>query len=279
MKRPFFLNILLFIGVYQLPNMGFSQSYKQEGEIGISFGGSHYFGDLNNKAAIDHPDIAVGVLFRKQFTNYTAIRIAGHYTKLGYSDSYNKNEFQHRRNLSFSSDIFEFTLQGDFNFFRFNPQEPGYEFTPYMTFGIGVFSYDPYTYYNDQKVYLRPLHTEGQTFYKGRKEYGKTAVCFPIGFGVKYAISKQINMSIEVCHRFTSADYIDDVSTTYVGASNFPSDSQGLAVALQDRSYETGTLIGTEGRQRGWSKQKDQYTIAEIGLTFNIFNYNCPSSY
>lgn len=279
MKRPSFLKILLFFAVFHLPYWAFCQNvYKQEGEVGISFGGSHYFGDLNNKAAIDHPDIAVGVFFRKQFTNYTAIRVSGHYTKLGYSDSYNKNEFQRRRNLSFNSDIFEFAVQGDFNFFRFNPREPGNQFTPYMTFGIGVFSYDPYTFYNGDKVYLRPLHTEGQTFYMGRKEYGKTAVCFPVGFGIKYAISNDINLSFEVSHRFTTTDYIDDVSTTYVGASNFPSNS-GLGIVLQDRSYETGTLIGNEGRQRGWSKQKDQYTIAEIGITFNILNYNCPTSY
>jgi hypothetical protein len=83
-------------------------------------------------------------------------------------------------------------------------------------------------------------------------------------------------MSIEITHRFTTTDYLDDVSTTYAGASYFTPNS--TALALQDRSYETGTLIGVEGKQRGWSKQKDQYTIAEIGITFNIFNYNCPSS-
>jgi hypothetical protein len=276
MKRASFLRALLLIITFSLSTLAFSQAYQQQGEVGISLGASHYFGDLNNKASIDHPDIAVGVFFRKQFTNYTAIRISGHYTKVGYSDSYNTNEFQRRRNLSFNSDIYEFAILGDFNFFRFNPQEPGYQFTPYMTFGIGVFSYDPYTYYNGDKVYLRPLHTEGQTVYKGRKEYGKSAICFPVGFGIKYSISKDINMSIEITHRFTTTDYLDDVSTTYAGASYFTPNS--TALALQDRSYETGTLIGVEGKQRGWSKQKDQYTIAEIGITFNIFNYNCPSS-
>jgi hypothetical protein len=34
----------------------------------------------------------------------------------------------YRRNLSFNSNIWELALQGDFNFFKFLPGEPGYSF-------------------------------------------------------------------------------------------------------------------------------------------------------
>jgi hypothetical protein len=50
---------------------------------------------------------------------------------------------------------------------------------------------------------------------------------------------------------------------------------------LQDRSVERGgalTPLGTAGRQRGWSKQRDQYVIAEIGISFNIGSYRCPTA-
>ena len=88
---------------------------------------------------------------------------AAMFTQLGYSDVYNtQNEYDHRRNLSFNTNIWELTLQGDFNFFKFIPGEARYRYTPYVTFGIGIFSYDPYAYYQGQKVYLRPLGTEGQ---------------------------------------------------------------------------------------------------------------------
>lgn len=257
------------------------ETYVQKGEFGITAGLSHYFGDLNPTGKIDHPHQVFGVYYRKQFTNYTAIRIAGHYALLGYSDKYNSNQFMNRRNLSFNTDIFEFTVQGDFNFFRFNPNEEDENFTPYLTFGAGVFSFDPYAFYHGQKVYLRPLHTEGQGSYQGRKEYSTTAFCFPLGMGLKYCLSKKINLSFEVTHRFTNTDYIDDVSTTYIGASRFPSNSDGtasLAKILQDRSTETGSPIGTEGKQRGWSKQKDQYLFAEFGLSLNLTEYACPPS-
>ena len=52
----------------------------------------------------------------------------------------------YRRNLSFNSNIWELALQGDFNFFRFMPGEPGFNFTPYITLGVGAFSYDPFAY-------------------------------------------------------------------------------------------------------------------------------------
>ncbi len=131
------------------------ESVVMEGEIGFSAGAAHYFGDLNTRASLQRPKLALGVFFRKQFNNYVALRVCGHYAKLGYSDIYNtQTEFQKRRNLSFNSNIFELALHGDFNFFKFIPDDPYYRFTPYLTLGLGVFSYDPYAYYRGQKVFF-----------------------------------------------------------------------------------------------------------------------------
>jgi len=261
---------------------GYSQmeEYVQEGEFGITGGLSHYFGDLDPRGDLNRPKIAFGAYFRRQFGNYVAVRLSGNYAFLAYSDKYSDNTFQRRQNLSFNTNIFEIALQGDFNFFKFNPTDRAHCFTPYATLGIGFFSYNPYAFYQGKKVYLRPLHTEGETFYKGRKEYGTIAMCFPIGFGVKYAINDNVNLSFEVTQRFTTTDYIDDVSTTYIGINNFPSTAGGKSIAgiMQDRSYETGTPIGIEGRQRGFSKQNDQYATAVFGISFNITSYRCPSA-
>ncbi|MEI9934508.1 MAG: hypothetical protein WDM71_06560 [Ferruginibacter sp.] len=77
-------------------------------------------------------------------------------------------------------------------FFKFIPGDPQHSFTPFISFGIACFSYNPYAYLNGNKVFLRPLGTEGQNFGyvgpdgKARKPYGDFAVCFPIGFGLKY---------------------------------------------------------------------------------------------
>ena len=65
-----------------------------EGEFGISAGAAHYFGDLNPDYHFNSPKPAIGIFFRKQFGNYIAVRVAGHFAQLGYSDVYNtQNEF------------------------------------------------------------------------------------------------------------------------------------------------------------------------------------------
>ncbi len=260
--------------------------YVQQGEVGITAGVAHYFGDLNTRAAINRPKPAVGLFLRKQFGNYVGLRISAHYAQVGYSDTYSKNEYQKTRNLSFNSNIVEFTVQGDFNFFKFIPADPDHLFTPYITFGAGVFYYDPYTFLNGKKEFLRPLGTEGQLadqsilanqVYADRKPYSTMALCFPLGVGVKYNLTNKINISFEITNRFTNTDYLDDVSTTYVGLAAVPSNKGKL---LQDRSFEVNPnfILGTEGRQRGFSKQKDQYIIAEAGVSFNISSYKCPSA-
>jgi hypothetical protein len=262
------------------------EAIVHEGEYGVSLGASHYFGDLNPNPRFNRPNIAFGAFFRKQFGNYVALRVAGHYAFLGYSDKYNTyNQFMLERNLSFNTNIWELTLQGDFNFFKFVPGSTYDRFTPYVTFGTGIFNYDPYAYYHGQKVYLRPLGTEGQgsALYPNRKPYGNMAVCFPVGAGVKYNLNRSMNIGLEVVYRFTTTDYIDDVSSTYAPDAQphfLPDGTPTLWYSMQDRSPEVngGTPIGIKDRQRGYSNQKDGYLLAEVTLSFNLSSYKCPSA-
>ncbi len=165
--------IVLFIIAVTISIAALAQSETiQQGEFGITLGAAHYFGDLNTRASIKRPKPSFGAFFRKQFGNYIGVRVSAHYAQVGFSDTYSKNEYQQLRNLSFNSNIWEFAVQGDFNFFKFVPNDPDYQFTPYVTLGVGVFTYDPYAYLDGQKYFLRPLGTEGQTTgYLGRKEY------------------------------------------------------------------------------------------------------------
>jgi hypothetical protein len=276
--------IALFIALTSFSANAQFTEYVQKGEFGITVGAAHYFGDINTRAGLNRPKPALGAFFRKQFGNYVGLRVSAHYAQVGYSDTYSKNEYQIQRNLSFNSNIWELALQGDFNFFKFIPSDPDHGFTPYITLGVGLFSYDPYAYLDGKKEFLRPLGTEGQNVgYLGRKPYSTMAVCIPFGVGIKYNISQKVNLSVEVCHRFTTTDYLDDVSTTYAGADRFKGANNipTTAYYFQDRSTEVrgpDDPLGIEGRQRGWSKQKDQYTFAEIGLSFNISTYRCPSA-
>ncbi len=256
----------------------------QEGEFGFGLGAGHYFGDLNTKARLNRPKMAATVFFRKNFGNYIAARVGATFAQLGYSDTYNShNKVMQRRNLSFNSKVWELSLQGDFNFFRFMPGEAAYSFTPYITIGAGIFSYDPYAYLRGEKIFLRPLGTEGQgnSRYADRKPYSPMAISIPFGGGIKYAINQRMNISLEILHRFTNTDYLDDVSKTYVDPAVFPNNPDGTpsnGLLLSDRSWELGTPIGTPGKQRGNSRQKDQFVTAMLHLSFNLQSYKCPTS-
>lgn len=276
---------LLVALIMCLPMALFAQNaIVQEGEFGIGLGAGHYFGDLNTRAHLNRPKLAAGVFFRKNFGNYIALRIAGNFAQLGYSDIYNtQNEYMRRRNLSFNTKIWELGVQGDFNFYRFMPGDPDFRWTPYVTFGVSAFNYDPYAYLGGQKYFLRQLGTEGQGIDTSvhRAPYSSMALAIPFGVGIKYSINERINVGFEVLYRFTNTDYIDDVSTTYVDPSVFPPNPDGSpspAMLLSDRSYETGTPIGIKGRQRGNSRNKDQFVTAMFYVSFNLQSYKCPSA-
>lgn len=283
-KKIIVAGFFLTIAMFSRQTLWAQESIVQEGEFGIGLGAAHYFGDLNTRAHLNRPKVAASIFFRKNLGNYIAARLTAAFAQLGYSDQYNThNQYMYSRNLSFNSKVWELDLQGDFNFFRFMPGEREYSFTPYITLGVGLFNYDPYAYLQGEKFFLRPLGTEGQgsPLYPDRKQYSSMGISIPFGGGVKYSFNERVNIGFEILHRFTNTDYLDDVSKTYVDPAVFPPNPDGstsAALLLSDRSYEIGEPIGIPNRQRGNSKQKDQFVTAMVHITFNIQSYRCPTA-
>lgn len=281
-RKIFFFVFIIFSffkGAAQLSGEG----YIHASEIGIGVGAAHYFGDLNPYEKLNRPKIAIGAFYQYYFNNYVSAKVAGNFAQLGYSDMYSSNPVYRARNLSFNTNIWELTVSGSFHFLNYMPGINGHNFTPYVSLGAGIFSYNPYAYLNGQKVYLRPLGTEGQNSngkYAGKK-YGSIAGTFPLSLGVKYALNQKWAVFAEAGYRFTTTDYIDDVSTVYAGANAFaPGVYKGsaaqaqLALQLQDRSLNG---IGVAGMQRGNNtSSKDSYIIGQVGVSFNFTNCNCP---
>ncbi len=275
------LTLLFATALLQKADAQLMQSFVHQGEVGISVGAAHYFGDLNPNLNVNRPKLAAGLFFRKQLSDYIGLRISGDFAMLGYSDVYSKNAVQQRRNLSFNTNVWELAVAGDFNFFRFNPTFEGYHYTPYIGLGLGVFSFDPYAYLNNEKYYLRPLGTEGQgsATYPNLKPYNPIAISIPFTLGFKYAVSENTNYFAEFTYRFTNTDYLDDVSGLYApdAFAPLPDGSPSPGFLLQDRSYETGSSIGAKGVQRGNSPRKDAFATFKIGVSFNLQSYKCPT--
>jgi hypothetical protein len=286
MSTIFRLGMLLVFAVLWVLPLRAQYGDQAAAEIGVGLGAAHYFGDLNATTKLNHPAQAATLFFKKNLGRYIAARASLTYAQLGFADRFNtQNEVMRSRNLDFRSPVWEVALQGDFNFFRFVPGDPAASFTPYMTLGVGVFGYNPYTDLQGERYYFRelPVGTEGQNspLYPERKMYAPSAFSIPFGGGIKYALSGgRMNISFEVLHRFTTTDYLDDVSATYVDPAAFPKPPGGMSVAqlLSDRSGELGiTPIGLPGRERGnGSRQKDQFVTAMVTLSFNLSTYRCP---
>ncbi len=275
---PVFLVVSL-VGKTQVFHHDNNQYYV--GEVGLGIGAANYYGDLNTHNGFQAVKPSAGLFFRYFFTSYFGASFHLRYAQLGYSDVYNKDTFQHTRNLSFNTNIWDLSLQGDFNFFRFEPGNPRYNFTPYLSLGIGFFHFDPYAYYQDQKYHLQPLGTEGQGSpdYPDRKRYNLWSVEFPIEIGIKYNLNRSWNLQLSASYHFTGTDYLDDVSTTYAGPAAFHSKGtaiQQVAAILQDRSGVYGKPIGEKGRQRGDSRNKDQYVLVQVSLSYLFTRYRCP---
>jgi hypothetical protein len=260
-----------------------AQEFFTPTEYGVLLGGSTYFGDLNPNYGYKFIRPAAGLFVRYSFNPYIAVRGAVNYTKVGYDDSYTKNPYQLTRNLNFRSDILEANVMAEFNFFWFATGDPQHRFTPYLTGGFGAFYYEPYTTYNDLRYNLRPLGTEGQnTAEFADRKYQPYNFCIPVGAGIKYWLGPGVNFNFEIVNRFTFTDYIDDVSSTYVGEDYFVYNPMNPSVAsqLQDRSIPNadGQKLGRAGKQRGDSNNKDQYLMFQFSLSFQLKTYKCPNT-
>lgn len=243
------------------------------GEIGISVGAGHYFGDINPNMGLQRPGVAFGLFYKKQFGDYVALRFQGQFTDLAYSDARSKNSVQRQRNLSFNSDVYSVALRGDFNFFRFVPGSNQYFFTPFVSIGVGRFWYNPYAYVpgKSSPVFLQTLNLENASI----SDYGSNAMIYPIGFGFKYNLRQNINIGFELTHNITSTDYLDDVSGVY----RDPSSLSGDALYLHDPS-DPSRPYGQKGKMRGFgSKLNDTYVTAEVTLSISLRSYKCPTVY
>jgi len=275
--------LLIFLLFSCVLNAQTRKKHARQREIGIFGGASYYLGDLNTRTHFVYSKPAAGAFFRMAMTYRYAFRFGFNYGSVWASDSKSGELNQIERDLHFKSDIYEAHALYEFNFVDYRIGKDKLYFTMFLFAGIGGYYMNPKADLGSGYVNLTSLNTEGQgsTLYPDRKPYKSMALCFPIGGGIKYALNDRINIGFEVLHRITNTDYIDDVSTTYVESSLFPANPDGSTsngLLLSDRSYELGTPIGIPGRQRGNSKQKDQYVTAMLHLTFNLQSYKCPTA-
>lgn len=251
--------ILLFLGYY---------SHAQHMFFSTFFGASGYKGDLQpNTLSLLQAKPVGGIGFNYEITSRIFAKLEFDLARVNGDDKYNvKNR---KRNLSFKSDVYEFSLMAEYNLFDLYD----YKVTPYFFAGIAVFKFSPYYELpNGIRQYLQDYTTEGQGFYLGRTKYKLTEWSIPFGAGLQWSLSKNIRLALSVGIRKTNTDYLDDVSTTYVDQNLLLLNNGATAVNL---AYKGNLLPGglpypTAGTQRGNPDDKDIYYFTGASLRFRI---------
>ncbi len=276
-------------------------------EVGITVGPSNFLGDLGGHLGkgqtflkdnnFNLTKLSFGAHFSYYPKDYFGIRVAVNIGKFEGDDKIIKGkggyeEARYNRGLDFQSKFFEAIVVGEFYptvFLEDDPSDVYHKLRPYGIAGVGVFHFNP-TGTNPntgEQVELRPLRLEGQGFaeYPDRKQFSLWQPNIPLGVGVKYWLSDNLSLGLEVIYRKTFTDYIDGVSTSYIGKAAFDananlySSSQELALAkiMYDKSNNGAggaPDYGDAGQKRGDPKQKDAYYTFGLKLGIRLGSSN-----
>ena len=216
---------LLIIVMILLPFSGFSQ-YRWE--YGGGIGAANYLGDIGGGEGTRRDfiaDLKLGFT-RYQICGYSRYKISKDfslkgnliYVNISGDDSKSLNPARVGRNLNFTTNVIEASVQGEWNFYQqsrlsgrskmLKGKKKRTDFKSYLFAGVGAFYFNPKGEVGGQSYALRNYKTEDVS-------YSPIALCFPVGLGMAYTINKTIRISVDMSYRFTNTDYLDDASSQY----------------------------------------------------------------
>lgn len=239
--------------------------------LNLFAGAANYSGDLQDRGyTFSQSHFAGGIGASYDMNDHFAVRAALLLGKLSANDKYGRNA---PRNLNFYSPLTEVNFEG---VYYITPLS-AHVLTPYIFAGIALYHFNPYTFDTaGVKTFLRPLSTEGEGFLPGQKNYSLTQFAIPFGVGVKFALSENVNVGLEVGYRKLFTDYLDDVSRSYVDEATLLANRGGTAVELAYRGDElkNGAPYPASGSPRGSSRRDDTYYFTLLTASFRLFTGN-----
>jgi hypothetical protein len=240
-------------------------------EIGPWIGGSQYYGDLQTDLSLSDPGLAGGLNVRYNFDERICLKGSLNYARVSANDNDSPNSFERQRNLSFFSNIYDASLQAEFNFLPYVHGSKDEWFTPYLFAGVSMFAFSPKTELNDITYNLRDFGTEGQAI---GNEYSRFSRAVNFGIGFKWDVNFDWSINIEARMHHSQTDYLDDVSNVFPDLDALAASRGVTAVSLSDRSIVSG--IGERGRQRGNNQNKDSFVVFGVSFMKYFGSVACP---
>ncbi len=249
-----------------------SSSFAQKVHVGAFGGVAAYNGDLTDKIFPKKvTNGAVGITLSYELDDQLILRGGFTYAIVGGADRFSDKPDIRERNLSFETKIYELSAVAELYLNNLYDRK----FSPYVFGGVAAFHFNPYAYNGSaQKVYLKPLSTEGQGIvgYPDRKPYKLNQFAIPGGIGLKYAVNDNLRIGIEGGLRKLFTDYFDDVSKDYVSEGDLLAARGQLAVDMAFRGDDVNGSLPYPGKgaQRGSPKSKDIYYFTGIHVTYKL---------
>jgi len=226
-----------------------NSSYGQSYEVGVGLGTSAYSGDIIRK--IDPSQFGLqGTLFGKRnFDNVWSLKIGVSVAELMAADSIQPiDAMASLRNAHVNGRITEFSALMEFNFLDFANQKSEFRFSPYAFFGLG------YSFIQGEGRINASLPVE---------EYGLSTLVIPFGGGVKYLLSDQLILGIELGFRPTTSDFLDKLDSTLP------------AMPRYNTPIDATTAPLSKGLNYGNPNTKDWYYFLGVSLSYSITKARC----
>jgi hypothetical protein len=263
MRKIFPLNMMLLL----FSTGAAAQFSLQNFHLNFFGGMANYHGDLQDEwFTFSQSKLAGGIGGTYDLSDHFSLRGMLAYGHVSADDKFGSHR---ARNLNFTSRIYEVSVGVEY---YFTPLDE-HVLTPYVFGGISLYHFNPYTFDSTGKmVGLQILDTEGEGFIAGRPAYKIYQYGIPFGAGVKFSLSENINVGIEIGYRKLFTDYLDDVSTTYVDENTLLARMGHRAVQFAYRGGElkNGPPYPAGGTPRG-TKPKDWYYLSGFTASFRIF--------
>ena len=245
--------------------------FAQRFHLGVFGGLAAYNGDLTDKIFPKKvTNGVIGISGNYELTDNIMLRGGYNYSIVGGADRFSDDPELRARNLAFETSLSEFSLVGEYYLLNLNESR----LSPYAYVGLAVYHFNPYAYTTTkEKVFLEQLSTEGQGLpgYPEKDPYSLTQFAIPFGGGVKYAITDNLRLGLEVSFRKLFTDYLDDVSTTYADPNDLLAARGQLAVDMSYRGDEVGNPVyPAKGAGRGGSDYNDTYYFTGLHVTYRI---------
>ncbi|MCC6723573.1 MAG: outer membrane beta-barrel protein [Saprospiraceae bacterium] len=255
MKKQVILLIYCLLGL---------QAFAQYKEVGAFLGTSNYMGDLSGqRLSNQHYHGTMGVFARYNANKRFSIKASLLKGMISGNDANALKETDRMRNLSFRTNLTELAFTGEMNISEYNIRA-GKGSVPYVFMGLAITHFNPQAEMHGTWYDLQPLHTEG-------KQYFRNTMAIPFGLGMRFNISYKLNIGLEFGARFTTTDYLDDVSSYYPDVASMRI-SNPLSAALSYRTPEVTGSFGENpmGKARGDANNNDIYVFAGVNVSVNL---------